>query len=543
MAQQRVKMLDRLTLVCFCVGLALIVVDIITQVYEQALLNLMIIVLAFVPVLLLQKQKKYSWALAHFMVVTTAFILLGTFLALKAGRLTDTENILIGFSAVGIFLMDRTKKIFTYALFICTVLGVKAYKAFYIIDQDIVEFTLVCVNYLLLFLAIYFFLEVYRNALTTELNTSQRLNEELTKGKKEVEQTRGMLSNMVDNIPLMLAMLDNRGRFLSMNKQFAHAMGYDERQMLGKNYLDILPSKIKAQLVPRLASGLMGEELDFDELIQFPSGQEVQALGQVVPLFNDMGVYGLTVIISDIGELKEKERNLENINETKNKLFSIIAHDLRNPLNLLHGLVQLNKTIGLEPDQQEMFIDRIQKNLSSVNHMLENLLQWARSQLEGYSINPERVNLNLEVDRVCTVYQESANNKMVSLETAVSSDHFVEMDKNHLNMIIRNILNNAIKFSNAGGSIKLFSEAVDGTIYLRISDSGVGMDSSRVKSILSKQFVHSEYGTEGESGTGLGLALSMEMLNQNNAHLELTSQPGAGSTFSLKLPASSEIAS
>ena len=535
---QRVRLLDRLVLISLAISSALIFIDIALGLYVLALVNLAAIIAVYLPTLFFHSKQKFVWARLHFMIGLTIIISYATVSTLNEGRFNETENVLLGFSAITIFLLDRRKKIIVYISYMVLVVGMKGYKEMYLLDKPMEDFLITAVNTTILFIAIYFFLDVYRGALSKELDHSKELNEELSAGKKEVEQARGMLYNMIDNIPLYLAMLDNHGNFLVMNKQFATVMGMDERHMRGKNYREVLPQMIVDQMDVRIHEGLRGNEAEFDEVMKFPNGESVQAFGQVVPLFNDMGVYGLTLFLTDVGDLKEKEIKLQRLNDTKNKLFSIIAHDLKNPINLLQGLVHLSKDGGLEAEEQEIFIDRIQKNLGSVSHMMENLLLWARSQLDGYRIDRSMCILYEEYQTVWKVYEEIAEKKGITVKSDIQKMHEVLMDKNHLQMILRNLLNNSIKFTPTGGSINVSSAQENGHVKVVITDTGKGMDEETRVAILNRQFVHSEYGTDGESGTGLGLSLCLEMLNQNHGAMELESKEGQGTSFKLLLPTS-----
>jgi PAS domain S-box-containing protein len=534
--QQRIRLLDRLVMVSIIISLGLCLTDLATGIYAQALINVLTICVVFIPVYLFHSHKKYRTARFYFIVFTTVVVTLATLEAYSAERFTDTENILIGFSAISIFLLDKYRKVLIYSTFIVIVLVLKYHKEVMLLEMGIKDYFLLSINYLVLFFAIFFFVEIFRNAVMVELGFSQQLNDELQKGKKEVEATRSMLYNMIDNIPLLLAMIDSDGSFLAMNKSVSTMLGIDERKLVGLKYKDTLPKELLIQFESRLDDGLRGMECDFDEQVEFPTGEKIQLLGQIIPLFNDNGVYGMTIFGTDIGDLKEKEQRLEQLNQTKNKLFSIIAHDLKNPINLLHGLVHLSHDGDMTDEEQSIFIDRIQKNLGSVSHMLENLLTWAKSQLDGYKIQRTIISIKDEFTTVWQVYEEIASNKELEVAADIPDSHEVLMDSNHLNMILRNLLSNAIKFTGNKGSISIKSKKKKGHIVFSIADSGVGMNKQTLEAIQNRQFVHSEYGTDGESGTGLGLSLCMEMLEQNGGSLQVASKEGEGTTFKLVLP-------
>ncbi len=234
-------------------------------------------------------------------------------------------------------------------------------------------------------------------------------------------------------------------------------------------------------------------------------------------------------------ELEIKEKRLTELNDTKNKLFSVVAHDLKNPLNLLYGLVQMSNDGNFSGPELKSHNERIQKNLHSVNHMLNNVLIWAKSQLDGYKIQKEIIVLEYLVEEVIIFYSEMAESKDLTFKTDIKSDLAVLVDQNLLKIALRNVINNAIKYSHEGGQIKIYEKIHGDDVFLCVEDQGVGMTKEIISKIRSEEMIDSEYGTGGEAGTGLGLKLCNEMLKMNDSELLIDSEPGHGTKMKIKL--------
>ncbi|GAB4197839.1 MAG: hypothetical protein OHK0057_11420 [Thermoflexibacter sp.] len=234
--------------------------------------------------------------------------------------------------------------------------------------------------------------------------------------------------------------------------------------------------------------------------------------------------------------LNTKNEALKNLNATKDKLFSIISHDLRSPFNILKGTLELMKENAFSPKEIELVSKQMQKNIESISYTLDNLLQWSLSQMKGENTNIEKVELGEIITETVNFYQEVANQKALQIVNQIDSPTFVWADKNQLRLILRNLLNNAIKFSFIKGSVS-FSYIINGEeIEIAVSDTGIGMTEEQLKDLFSPAN-RSTPGTSGEKGTGLGLLLCKEFVENNGGKINVQSTLYKGSTivFSLKL--------
>lgn len=232
---------------------------------------------------------------------------------------------------------------------------------------------------------------------------------------------------------------------------------------------------------------------------------------------------------------------LEKLNQEKNKFFSIIAHDLRSPFTALLGFSSMlvDSAENLPPEKVKEFAVHIHEAGNRVFKLLENLLEWSRLQMDRVDIQPELFPISNITSRTVEVLSTVAKEKNISLDERGQSPE-VFADPNMIDAVIRNLVNNAIKFTPTGGAITIFYGVDTDTNAARISvmDNGIGVSEEVASKLFNIAENTSTHGTAGEAGTGLGLLLCKELVERNHGHLEVESTPGTGSTFSFTLPLS-----
>lgn len=234
-------------------------------------------------------------------------------------------------------------------------------------------------------------------------------------------------------------------------------------------------------------------------------------------------------------EIQRQARELGNINGAKDKLFSIISHDLRSPLSSLKGLMDLVIEGVLSKDEFLPVAQNLKHSLESVQESLDNLLYWAQSQLKGLQVNPEPFTLREIVNEKIKFFQEVGKSKNISIYNEIDDDLEVLADKNHVRLIFRNLIANAIKFSMFGGSIVISHKQNEDNVEISVSDTGVGMSSKDVSRLFRTETHFSNPGTQKEKGIGIGLLLTKEFVEKNGGYITVTSELGKGSTFTFTL--------
>lgn len=235
-------------------------------------------------------------------------------------------------------------------------------------------------------------------------------------------------------------------------------------------------------------------------------------------------------------ELKKKNEDLIKLNQEKNKIFSIIGHDLRSPLASLIMMLDLYNSTDLTEDELKEMVKITKSQLISLNGSIENLFAWAQSQMEGLTTNPSYFDLYTLVSEKINLLNLSAQKKEIKINVEIDKNLKVFFDRNHLGIVTLNIINNAIKFTPKNGLISISTSINNQYTNIKISDNGIGIHKELLAKLNTMQQIQSSKGTEGEKGTGLGLMLCRELIEKNNGTLEIVSIKNEGTTIIVQVP-------
>lgn len=236
--------------------------------------------------------------------------------------------------------------------------------------------------------------------------------------------------------------------------------------------------------------------------------------------------------------LKRQKVALERLNETKDKFFSIISHDLRGPVSSLFGVSGLIRHFVKEKNNDQLLemADHMETSVERLSNLLDNLLNWAMQQQGHFPNVPEKVNVTEMIEEINGMFSNMANGKQVSLKSNISDPILLWVDRNSVHTIFRNLINNAIKFTPEGGSITVEACLDDDMVEISVSDSGIGIPQLKLNKLFNLEGEGATYGTAGEKGLGLGLQLVKEFMDMNNGSIEARSVEGDGTTFLVRLP-------
>tara|TARA_R110002072_G_scaffold299920_1_gene476226 strand:+ start:176692 stop:178107 length:1416 start_codon:yes stop_codon:yes gene_type:complete len=239
--------------------------------------------------------------------------------------------------------------------------------------------------------------------------------------------------------------------------------------------------------------------------------------------------------------IQQSKLKLEEFHQTQNKLFSIIAHDLRNPFNNIIGLSELLKESDMDGVESVEYIDLINSTAKNTLNLLDNLLNWAKSQTGDLSFISEKVILSKVLNEILWLKESLAKAKNISLNYAPTDEIELYTDRNILGTILRNLISNAIKFTNQGGSITVLATTNEHEVEISICDNGVGMSEETIRKIFDPSTTMTSLGTDNEGGSGLGLVLCREFVKRLDGHLWVESVEGQGSNFKFTLPLASKV--
>jgi two-component system, sensor histidine kinase and response regulator len=256
-------------------------------------------------------------------------------------------------------------------------------------------------------------------------------------------------------------------------------------------------------------------------------------------------ITGYIVHITEITERKNAQellarqtKELQELNATKDKFMSIIAHDLKSPFNAILGFsdLMLRNFDQLDPETFFTGLKTIESASTHAYKLLENLLIWSQNQTGKSQFNPKKLNLEAQVNDSIRIVESASINKKIKISTSIKKTLHVFADKNMLDSILRNLISNAIKFSFKGGKIKVTATQLETEIQISVSDKGIGISAERLSAIFEIDKHTNTTGTENELGTGLGLVLCKDFITQHNGKIWIESTPNIGTMVSISLP-------
>jgi PAS domain S-box-containing protein len=384
-------------------------------------------------------------------------------------------------------------------------------------------------------------------------NEIQRLEEEKRR-RRLMEEDRVISEERLD-----FSWAGNLGRWdwdyptgrVSFNPKKVEVLGYsfEEFAPFVDSFTNLIHPDDYEATMQNMREHLMGErsayETEYRMRCSDGSYRWFYDRGNVVEREKDGKPLKLVGIVFDVTEqkmaeeeLKRSKAALEEALASKDRFFSIIAHDLKSPFNAFLGLTEILSTdlAELSTSQVYDYARMLNQSASQLFKLLENLLEWSRLQREMFEFQFDTINLRETVQSNLELFMPAARKKSIKLSTDISHDLFVYADRNSLNTIIRNLLSNAIKFTNTGGSVSIEATEEDQYAHIHVKDSGTGIPADVQQKIFSIDFKHSTRGTDNETGSGLGLILCRELAEKNNGSMTLTESTERGSVFTVRLP-------
>ncbi len=238
-------------------------------------------------------------------------------------------------------------------------------------------------------------------------------------------------------------------------------------------------------------------------------------------------------------ELENTNRKLQEANDTKDKMFSIISHDMLGPFGNMRESLKLivNQKVAMDVESMKTFIKAMWNSVNSAYSLLENLLHWARSQRGRMVYKPEKIDMNKLIQENIILTSEIAKSKLIKLKSEPATSFEVFADKNAVMTILRNLISNAIKFTEPGGTVTIRAESKNHDfVVVSVTDNGIGMNEQIRKNLFNKFKNEPGWGTKGEKGVGLGLVISKEFVEKNGGEIWVESEQGKGSAFYFTLP-------
>lgn len=364
--------------------------------------------------------------------------------------------------------------------------------------------------------------------------------------KKKSEHELRKLSQAVQQSPVSIFITNTHGEIEYVNPQTERITGYTFEELRGKNPRILksgeTPDEEYKELWETIKSGKQWvgtfHNKNKDGMLYWESAT-------IAPILDAEGkVINYLAVKEDITEKKKandelvaSEAKLKEANATKDKLFSIIAHDLRGPIGSFEPVLEmLTNEEGLTEEERSILMEGLLKASKTTFSLLENLLNWARSQSNGIELKPGLFNLADLVHRNVELLSSTATKKNIHLEVKLTDLLPVWADEDSINLVVRNLLSNAIKFTRSEGRVILSAVDKGQQVEVTVEDTGVGMSAEVMEKLFKPNSFYTSYGTNAEKGSGLGLLLCKDFVEKNGGEIRIESVLGEGSRFIFTLP-------
>lgn len=355
----------------------------------------------------------------------------------------------------------------------------------------------------------------------------------------KLSESEANLYAQIENTTESIWSVDKEYRLVTTNSVFQEGFSHNFNcdLQIGDVVPDCLDEPLRSLWQKRYDRSLNGEHfIEVDQYDLEIGTVYVEFSFNPVKIEND--IVGVACFSRDITLLKSSEVQKMQAIESRDKLFSIISHDLRGPMS---NILNLTKLLGEHAGNVETtsnIVEMLTKSANSVNNLLDNLLNWTQAQQGKIELHTEKIALIEVIESSIDAYKINAALKDISVEVEIDPIIEVNVDRHTISSVIANLFNNAVKFTNENGTIQFKAKLNSKQVEVSVIDDGVGMSQETMASVFSEASVKSTQGTSAEKGTGLGLQLCKEFLRMNNSVLHVKSKQGKGSTFSFSLSAS-----
>lgn len=365
--------------------------------------------------------------------------------------------------------------------------------------------------------------------------------------KKAAEAIILKLSTAVSQNPAAIVITDLKGNIEYVNQQFSVISGYTYEEAIGNNPRVLNSGFHPVEFFKDMWDTILSGKTWHGEIYnKRKDGSHFWESATIAPILNDKNeIINIVAIKQDVNdrklaeiELVESQKKLKELNDTKNKLFSIIGHDLRGPIGTLKSFIEviIDQKMYEDTESLKQMLQVLLTSTSTTFDLLENLLLWAKSQQNEVVFKPENIDLHQIVDTNIALVTELAKIKEITIHNQIPNEQIICADKNMVMTVIRNLITNAIKFTGNGKNIYL-SIKEDNTLFtVSVKDEGVGISPDNLDKLFNSKESFTTAGTSGEKGTGLGLLICRDFIERHNGTITAESEPGKGTEFKFTIP-------
>ena len=371
----------------------------------------------------------------------------------------------------------------------------------------------------------------------------QGITRDITAQKKAeiaLLESRMKLNTVVETIPDLLFHFNREGKFVNFyqtNK--THQLFIEPRNFIGKSIYEVLEKPLADKIQKAISKTLHKNSYEFeyevfrDELKYYHARCAQLNENETIVISSDISKLKKSEI-----QLKQNSEELKQLNADKDRFMQILAHDLRNPFNVLLGFsdLLLRNFKNYDDDLIKYYLDIIKQTSEKTYLMLDELLLWSKSQAGKLPFEPSSISLSELIAAIYSETKTNAQRKNITIKLSVPDNFQIVADCNMLKTVIRNLVSNAIKFTRKDGEIKIMSHIDSGNVVIAVADNGVGINKTDQAKLWNSSKPHTTVGTENEKGTGLGLLLCKDFVEKHGGKIWVESEEGFGSNFKIQLP-------
>lgn len=384
-----------------------------------------------------------------------------------------------------------------------------------------------------------------------EIAELNKISENYHKLLESLKASEAKYRFITENSADIIFQLDKDYKIVYVNPADEKQRGYKKEEVIGKNIWEFVEPNIRDQVYKMIAYK-KENRIPFTEhaCYQAPTlhkdGYYIWFEVNINPILDlDNNITGYNAIARDITlrkkyeeEIQIKNKELKELNEAKDKFFSIIAHDLRSPYQGLMGVVNilLNEYDTMPRETAKDYLGLLNRSVKAQYNLLEDLLSWSKIQSGKMKCIPRKINLLDGINSAISNLVPNARNKGINVEVNINKYLSVSADPDMFNLLVRNLFSNAIKFTGNNGKIEILTGNLSNEIYVEIKDSGIGIEKENIDKLFRMDVSFSMPGTNSEKGSGLGLLLCKEILDKHNGKIWVESKFGKGSSFKFIFP-------
>lgn len=369
---------------------------------------------------------------------------------------------------------------------------------------------------------------------------SLRNLEKRKKVEEDLKISEKRFRTLVENAPDLIMRFDKNYKHLFVNSATKTLLNIEPEEFIGKTHEELgFPEHMCKFWEKEMKKVFLSSKLKVVEFSIQIDGEDKYFDWQLIPEFDEEGqTETILAVARDITARKLNEKALEDAVKTKDKFFSIIAHDLKNPFNAMLPIIHILKENHLDMQREQLseMIELINSSVKQEYNLLKNLLEWSRAQTGAIKLKPERIELRQLFESNLLLHRAVAENKNISIEVNDPESYNVLSDKYMLETVIRNLVSNALKFTETDGNIKIHITEDKNQVLCSVQDNGIGISPENQQKLFRIDTNYTRLGTKDESGTGLGLILCKEFVEKNGGSITVQSEVAVGSTFTFSLP-------